>query len=110
VRCPAQIDIAGAMYAVKRYSIWNKTYSDDLVGPVFSETFMKTILRSGRSYEPLLAPTYIFGFAAKEFFQEVQGATRMMLKGRIPILPPRIKRLKNFQSMIKHIIPMGEEG
>ncbi|MEN8171914.1 MAG: 4Fe-4S dicluster domain-containing protein [Chloroflexota bacterium] len=109
VRCPAKIDIAGAMYAVKRYSIWFKTYSDDLVGPVFSETFMKTIARNGRSYEPILATSYIFGFGAKEFFKEVQGATKMMLKGRIPVLPSRIKRLKNFQSMIQHIIPVGEE-
>ena len=109
VRGPAKIDIAGAMYATKRYSMWNKTYSDDLVGPVFSETFMKTIVRSGRSYEPILAPTYIFGFGAKEFYQEVLGATKMMLKGRIPVLPPRIKRIKNFRNMIRHIIPMGDE-
>ena len=109
VRCPAKIDIAGMMYAVKRYSMWHKTYADDLVGPVFSETFMKTIVRNGKSYEPILAPTYIFGFGAKEFFQEVQGATKMMLKGRIPIMPAKIKRLKNFQSMVKRIIPMGEE-
>ncbi|OQY35423.1 MAG: hypothetical protein B6I38_01545 [Anaerolineaceae bacterium 4572_5.1] len=109
VRCPADIDIAAAMYAVKRYSMWHKTYADDLVGPVFSETFMKTVVRNGKSYEPILAPTYIFGFGAKEFFQEVQGATKMMLKGRIPVLPARIKRLKNFQGMIKHIIPIGEE-
>jgi len=33
----------------------------------------------------------------------------MMLKGRIPVLPSKIKRLKNFQNMIQHIIPIGEE-
>ena len=109
VRCPAKIDIAGVMYAIKRYSMWSKTYSDDLVGPVFSETFMKTVVRNGKSYEPILAPTYIFGFGAKEFFQEVQGATKMMVKGRIPIVPSKIKRLKNFQEMIQHIITIGEE-
>ena len=70
---------------------------------------MKTIARSGRSYEPILAPTYIFGFGAKEFFQEVQGATKMMLRGRIPVLPTKIKRLKKFRNMMKRIIPVGEE-
>jgi quinone-modifying oxidoreductase subunit QmoC len=69
VRCPAKIDIAEAMYAVKRYSIWNKTYSEDLVGPTFSETFVKTIVRSGRSYEPILAPSYMFNMEPKEFIQ-----------------------------------------
>ena len=108
VRCPADIDIAGVMYAVKRYSIWNKTYSDDLVGPTFSEAFVKMIMRSGRSYEPLLAPSYMSHFGPKEFFNEAVNASKMMLKGKIPVIPPRIKRLDNFKNMIKKIIPLGE--
>lgn len=110
VRCPADIDIAGVMYAVKRYSIWNKTYADDLVGPRFSEVFVKTIIRSGRSYEPILAPTYMFQLGTKEFIQEAFNASKMMLKGKIPILPPRIKRLENFKNMIRKIIPLGESS
>jgi len=107
VRCPAKIDIAEVMYAIKRYSIWNKTYGEDLVGPIFSETFVKTIVSSGRSYEPILAPTYMFTMGPKEFIQEAFTATKMMLKGRLPILPPRIKRLDNFKDMVRRIIPIG---
>jgi heterodisulfide reductase subunit C len=110
VRCPSKIDIAEVMYAVKRYSIWHKAYSEDLVGPTFSETFVKTIIRSGRSYEPILAPTYMFSMEPKEFVQEAFTATKMMLKGRIPLLPPRIKRLDNFREMIRRIIPIGGES
>ena len=110
VRCPSNIDIAGVMYAVKRYSIWNKLYDDELVGPTFSETFVKTIIRSGRSFEPLLAPTFMFSMGAREIVQEVFMGTQMMLKGRMPILPPRIKRIKNFQEMVRRIIPIGEES
>lgn len=107
VRCPRDIDIAGAMYAVKRYSIWHKTYKEDLIGPTFSEAFVKTIIRSGRSYEPVLAPSYLFSFGPRELLQEAQTATNLMLKGRIPVLPPRIKRIDNFRRMISKIIPMG---
>jgi len=107
VRCPREIDIAALMYAVKRYSMWNKTYPEGLVGPTFSETFVKTIVRSGRSYEPVLAPTYMFKFGPREFLQEAQTATSMMLKGRIPVLPHKIKRIDNFQRMISRIIPLG---
>ena len=110
VRCPSNIDIAGVMYAVKRYSIWNKTYDESLVGPTFSETFVKTIVRSGRSYEPILAPTYMFNMEPKEFVQEAFNATKMMLKGRIPILPARIKHIKNFQEMVRRIIPIGGDS
>ena len=35
VRCPSEIDIAGLMYALKRYSIWNHEYPEELIGPVF---------------------------------------------------------------------------
>jgi heterodisulfide reductase subunit C len=107
VRCPAKIDIAEAMYAVKRYSIWHKQHKEGLVGPDFSESFVKTIIRSGRSFEPVLAPAYMFSFSPRDFFNEALNATKMMLKGRIPVVPPRIKRLSNFREMIRRIIPLG---
>jgi heterodisulfide reductase subunit C len=107
VRCPSQIDIAEAMYAVKRYTIWHKQHKEDLVGPVFSEAWVKTIVNSGRSDEPVLAPTYMFHFGPKEFFQEALTATNLVLKGRIPVLPPRIKRLDNFKKMIQRLFPVG---
>jgi quinone-modifying oxidoreductase subunit QmoC len=107
VRCPSEIDIAGLMYALKRYSIWKHQYAEDAVGPVFSETFVKSILRSGRSYEPVLAPSYIFSYGVREFLNEAHTATNLMLKGRLPVLPARIKRLENFKKMANRIIPMG---
>jgi quinone-modifying oxidoreductase subunit QmoC len=107
VRCPSEIDIAGLMYALKRYSIWKHQYPEDAVGPVFSETFVKSILRSGRSYEPVLAPSYIFSYGVREFLNEAHTATNLMLKGRLPVLPARIKRLENFKKMANRIIPMG---
>jgi heterodisulfide reductase subunit C len=107
VRCPSGIDIAEMMYALKRYSMWKNQYQEELIGPVFSETFVKTILRSGRSYEPVLASSYLFTYGLREMIQEAQTATRLMLKGRLPVLPPRIKRLDNFKRMIRRIIPIG---
>lgn len=107
VRCPADIDIAGVMYAVKRYSIWKGQHQEGLVGPTFSETFVKMIMRTGRSYEPILAPAYIFSMGIKGMIQEATMASEMMLKGRIPLLPPRIKRLENFKRMVSRIIPVG---
>jgi heterodisulfide reductase subunit C len=107
VRCPSEIDIAGLMYALKRYSMWKSQYQEGLIGPTFSETFVKTIFRSGRSFEPVLAPAYMLSFSLREFLQEAQTATSLMLKGRVPVLPPRIKRLENFKRMVSRIIPVG---
>ena len=107
VRCPSDIDIAELMYALKRYSMWNNQYQEGLIGPVFSETFVKTIVKSGRSYEPVLASSYLFTYGVREILQEAQMATSLMLKGRMPVLPPRIKRLENFRRMVGRIIPIG---
>lgn len=110
VRCPVNIDIAETMYALKRYSIWKHLHEDDLLGPIFSETFVKTILRSGRSFEPLLATTYLFSSGVKEWINEAVMGTKMMLKGRMPVLPPRIKRLDNFKRMISRVIPLEADA
>ena len=109
VRCPRDIDIAELMYGLKRYSVWQGRHKEGLIGPVFSETFVKMIARTGRSYEPVLATAYLFTYGLPEMIQEAQTATSLMLKGRLPLLPARIKRLDNFKRMIKHIIPLGDK-
>jgi len=108
VRCPAGIDIADMMYALKRYSMWKGRHQEGLIGPAFSESFVKMIVNSGRSFEPLLAPTYIFKNGPQGLVQEAQTATGLMLKGRMPLLPKKIKGLKKFQNMVRRIIPIGE--
>jgi heterodisulfide reductase subunit C len=110
VRCPSEIDIAETMYALKRYSIWKHIHQEGLVGPTFSETFVKVILRTGRSFEPVMATSYLFSSGVKELIQEASMATGLILKGRLPVLPPRIKRLENFKRMIGKVIPLGEQS
>lgn len=108
VRCPRGIDVAEMMYGLKRYSIWKGQHQENLIGPTFSETFVKTILGSGRSYEPVLATSYLFTYGVEDLLQEAATATGLMLKGRMPLLRPRIKRLENFKRMVRRIVPMGE--
>jgi heterodisulfide reductase subunit C len=108
VRCPRGIDIAELMYGLKRYSVWKAQSQEGLIGPVFSETFVKMIVRTGRSFEPVLATSYLFTYGLPEMIQEAQTATSLMLKGRLPLLPARIKRLDNFKRMLRRIIPLGE--
>ncbi len=107
VRCPAGIDIAELMYALKRYTIWKHEYGKGLIGPAFSESFVKMIVDTGRSFEPILAPSYIFKYGPRGLLDEAQTATALLLKGRLPLLPTRIKGLDKFQRMVKRIIPIG---
>jgi len=108
VRCPAGIDIADLMYGLKRYSMWKDEYKEDLIGPTFSESFVKMIMRTGRSFEPILAPSYIFKYDTRGIIQEAQTATALVLTGRMPLLPKKIKRLDNFRQMVRRIFPIGD--
>jgi heterodisulfide reductase subunit C len=110
VRCPAGIDIADLMYALKRYSMWKSSYKDELIGPDFSASFVKMIVNSGRSFEPILAATYLPKFSASQIVQEALTTTGLVLQGKMPLLPKKIKRLKNFQRMVKRIIPIGDDS
>jgi hypothetical protein len=95
------------MYGLKRYSMWRHQYGEDLIGPEFSQSFVKMILRTGRSFEPILAPTYIFKRGTREMLEEVRTASSLFLKGRLPVLPKKIKRIDNFRQMVNRIIPLG---
>jgi heterodisulfide reductase subunit C len=108
VRCPAGIDIADMMYSLKRYSMWRGTYKEGLLGPDFSEAFVKMIVNSGRSFEPILAATYLPKYSAGAIIQEGLMATGLVLSGKMPLLPKKVKRLKNVQRMVRRIIPIGE--
>jgi len=109
VRCPAGIDIADMMYALKRYSMWKGKHSD-LIGRAFAESFVKMIMGSGRSFEPILTVAYLPKFSAQEIIQEALMAPGLVLSGKMPLLPKKIKGLKNFQRMLKRIIPIGDRS
>ena len=87
--------------------MWKGQYQEDLIGPEFSESFVKMIMRTGRSFEPVLAPTYVFKYGTREMIAEARTASSLFLKGRLPVLPKKIKRLENLQQMVRRIFPVG---
>lgn len=107
VMCPKGINIADMMYALKRYSIWRNQFKRELIGPNFSRRFVRTIMKTGKSYEPSLAPSFIFKSGFRGFLNESLNAFTLLLKGRLPLIPTRIKRIKNFRRMLSRIIPVG---
>ena len=107
VRCPAGIDIAEMMYALKRYSMWKSQFKEGLIGPDFSESFVKMIVNSGRSYEPILAISYLPKFNATDLVQEALTASGLVFSGKLNIIPKKIKRIKNLQKVVKRILPLG---
>ncbi len=105
-RCPRGIRPSELMYALKRYSIWKRRYRRDLIGPAFSRRFVRTIIRNGKSYEPGYAPAFVFAGGLLGALREARFALRLATRGRIPILPSRVKRVANFRRMLDRIMPL----
>jgi len=105
-RCPKEIKPSELMYALKRYSIWHNRYRRNLVGPDFSRRFVRTIMRTGKSYEPGYAPAFIFENGPVGMVREMRFALRLMAKHRIALVPKRIKRTRNFRRMLSRILPL----
>lgn len=105
-RCPLGIHPAQVMYALKRYSLWHSRYPKDLIGPELSRRFVRTILRNGKSYEPGYAPAFIWEGGFSGLLREMQTGLKLLRRGRLPLIPSKIKRINNFRSMIGRIIPL----
>jgi heterodisulfide reductase subunit C len=104
--CPKGIRPSEMMYVLKRYSVWKDKYRRDLVGPDFSRRFVRTILRTGKSYEPGYAPAFIFEGGFQGLMREMQFALKLMAKGRIPLIPTRVKRVDRFRAMLARVVPL----
>jgi heterodisulfide reductase subunit C len=107
VRCPRDIPIADMMYALKRYSMWTHQYPEDVIGPAFSERFVKAILKTGKSFEPALAPVFVFKYGFWGFLLDARTAAKLLRKGRLPLIPSKIKRRGDFRRMVGKIIPLA---
>ena len=105
-RCPQGIQPAQIMYALKRYSLWHNQYKEGLIGPDFSRRFVKTILKNGKSYEPGYAPAFMWEGGVPGAVREMKGGAKLFFKGRLSLIPAKIKRLKRFRQMIGRIIPL----
>jgi len=104
--CPKGIHPSELMYVLKRYSIWKNTFKDGVVGPDFSRRFVRTIMRTGKSYEPGYAPAFIFEGGFQGLLHEMQTGLKLMSKGRMPLLPSRIKRVDNFRRVLSRMMPL----
>lgn len=105
-RCPEGIHPADVMYALTRYSLWKNTFDREWVAPEFSRRFTRTIMRTGKSYEPGYAPAFIFEGGFPGMMREMRMALRLMSKGRLPLIPSRVKRIRNLRAMVARVLPL----
>lgn len=101
VRCPAGIKVTDTMYALKRIAMKMKIYPDDFPVHALSRTFMGNVQKYGRNYELGLGVKYFMKSNCVKLFTSAGYGLSLIRRGRMGLLPKRIKRVSQVQAIIK---------
>jgi heterodisulfide reductase subunit C len=106
-RCPQNIPITDVMYTLKRISIRERLHKNT-DAPALAKTFTDYVDRYGRSYEAGLATGYHLLHRPTRVLQMMPMGLKMFTRGRMAILPTRIRQLEQLQAIIKKAKELGE--
>lgn len=109
VRCPQEIKVTDIMYTLKRLAIREGYYRESTASdaPDFSETFIDYVENYGRSFEIGLATRYHLRHHPLKMVGMAGMGLGMLRRGRMDIIPNRIKNLGQLQAIIKKAKELG---
>jgi heterodisulfide reductase subunit C len=106
-RCPQNIPITDIMYALKRMAI-AENLARDTDAPALAKTFTDLLERYGRSFELGLASRYYLLNRPVAMVKMGPMGLSMFTRGRMALLPTKIKKLDQLQAIIKKARELGE--
>ncbi|MDR1241722.1 MAG: 4Fe-4S dicluster domain-containing protein [Deltaproteobacteria bacterium] len=87
-RCPNEIDVARVL-DVCRHMARREGYAGERNVRLFADAFLQSVRMNGRAHE--LGLMAVFKLRTLKFFADLSLAPAMLLKGKLPFLPHRIK-------------------
>jgi len=105
-RCPQKIPITEVMYTLKRLAIRSGLSSDD-DSPALAKTFTDLVERYGRAYEVGIALFYLGRHKPMSALKAGPMGMSMFLKGRMGLLPAKIRQIEQLQNIIKKAREIG---
>ncbi len=101
IRCPQGVQVTDILYALKRLAIEQKIYPKRFPVYSLSKAFVYLANRYGRSYEPGLVVSYFLRTNPFKLLGMIPLFLKLFFKGRIGILPKKIKGSKNFSKILQ---------
>jgi heterodisulfide reductase subunit C len=114
VRCPQGVQVTDILYALKRLAIEQEIFPKRFPVYSLSKSFVFFANRYGRSYEPGLILAYFLKTNPFKLLGMLTLFLKLILKGRIGLLPKKIKGTKTFPQILKEaeimemIVPVQE--
>ena len=92
-RCPKEVEIADLMDVCRELSLKEgKATVEQANIQRFHKSFLETIRTNGRLYEVMLIAKY--KMRALALFQDVEKSPRMLLNGKLKLLPHKVKNIE----------------
>jgi heterodisulfide reductase subunit C len=104
-RCPQNIPITEIMYALKRLSLREGLAKTD--APALARTFTGLVEKYGRSFEFGLASRYYLFNKPLAMLRMGPLGLSMFTKGRMSLVPARIRQLDQLQAIIRKANQLG---
>jgi heterodisulfide reductase subunit C len=98
-RCPNDVNVLRVMDTLREMSLQEKVKGKETVIPTFHDTFLGSIRLWGRSHE--LSMELTLKVRTKDLFTDFIMGIKMILKGKLRILPIRIKGLKQVKDIFE---------
>ena len=105
-RCPNDVDIAELMDILRHMALEAKVELGEKNVPLFHEAFMESIRRDGRVHELSMIAGY--KIKSKSFFDDVKLGWEMFKRGKLKLLPQRIKENKEVKKLFKQATEKGD--
>ncbi|MCK4430460.1 MAG: 4Fe-4S dicluster domain-containing protein [Candidatus Aminicenantes bacterium] len=114
IRCPQGVQVTDILYALKRLAIDQKIFPKRFPVYALSESFVSLTNRFGRSYEPGLILLYFLKTNPLKLLGLVPLFLKLFFKGRIGLLPKKIKGRETFSRILREaeimemVVPVQE--
>lgn len=105
-RCPQNIPITEIMYALKRLSI-AEGLARDTDAPALAKTFTDMVEKFGRSFELGLASKFYLLNKPLAMLKMGPLGMKMFTRGRMSLLPTKIRQVDQLQAIIKKARELG---
>lgn len=100
VRCPQGVQITDMLYALKRIALEHRDIPKKVPIHALSKSFVSLVNRYGRSYEPGLILLYFLKTNPLKLMGMIPLFLKLFVKGRIGLLPKRIKTKQTFSQIL----------
>ena len=106
VRCPAGIPFTDVMYELKRLEV-EKGLSKDANAATMAKAFAESVDGHGRNVETELLRKYFLRTNVLKAFGQIPLALKLFFRGRLEIIPRKIKGLDGLHKMMAAIEENG---